>query len=127
MIEARPHAAHWGAFDAVVQDGRIVDVRPFARDSTPSPIMRGTADAVHAANRIDRPYVRKGWLSGDRSGGTLRGSEPFVPMDWDTAVTLVAQELARVRQAYGAASVFGGSYGWASAGRFHHAKTQMQR
>jgi biotin/methionine sulfoxide reductase len=127
MNRILPHAAHWGAFDTVVRDGRIIDVRPFARDPTPSPIIRGTADAVHAANRIDRPYVRKGWLNGDRSGGTLRGYEPFVPLDWDSAVALVAQELARVRQAYGAASVFGGSYGWASAGRFHHAKTQMQR
>ena len=127
MNETTPHAAHWGAFDTVVRDGRIVDVRPFARDPAPSPIIHGTADAVHAANRIDRPYVRKGWLNGDRAGGTLRGNEPFVPLDWDTAVTLVAQELARVREAHGAASVFGGSYGWASAGRFHHAKTQMQR
>ncbi len=25
-----PHASHWGAFDAIVRDGRIVDVRPFA-------------------------------------------------------------------------------------------------
>ena len=111
----------------MVRDGRIVDVRPFARDFAPSPIINGTAEAVHAANRVDRPYVRKGWLDGDRLGGTLRGNEPFVPVDWDTAVTLVAQELARVRQVHGAASVFGGSYGWASAGRFHHAKTQMQR
>ncbi|MFT5174264.1 MAG: biotin/methionine sulfoxide reductase, partial [Gammaproteobacteria bacterium] len=27
----------------------------------------------------------------------------------------------------GSESIFGGSYGWASAGRFHHAKTQLQR
>ena len=72
------------------------------------------------------------FLPGDRRigkapGGTLRGSEPFVPMDWDTAVTLVAQELARVRQAYGAASVFGGSYGWASAGRFQTGRRPKQR
>jgi biotin/methionine sulfoxide reductase len=127
MNEVTPHAAHWGAFDAVVRDGRIVDVRPFARDPAPSPIIRGTADAVHAANRIDRPYVRKGWLKGDRRGGTLRGDQPFVPLEWDAAVRLVAQEIARVHATHGAASVFGGSYGWASAGRFHHAKTQMQR
>src|SRR5450631_990437 len=96
MNQIIPHAAHWGAFDTVVRDGRIVDVRPFARDPAPSPIIYGAADAVHAANRIDRPYVRKGWLNGDRAGGTLRGNEPFVPLDWDKAVTLVAHELARV-------------------------------
>ena len=122
-----PHASHWGAFDAIVRDGRIVDVRPFATDRDPSPIIYGAGDAVHAANRIDRPYVRKGWLNGDRSGGTLRGNEPFVPLEWDRATRLVADELARVRSAHGAASVFGGSYGWSSAGRFHHAQTQVQR
>jgi biotin/methionine sulfoxide reductase len=127
MNQITPHASHWGAFDAVVQNKRIVDVRPFARDLDPSPIIYGAADAVHAANRIDRPYVRRGWLNGDRTGGTLRGNEPFVPVEWDIAIRLVADELARVREAHGPASVFGGSYGWSSAGRFHHAQTQLQR
>jgi biotin/methionine sulfoxide reductase len=127
MNQVTPHTSHWGAFDAVVQNGRIVDVRPFARDADPSPIIYGAADAVHAANRIDRPYVRKGWLNGDRSGGTPRGNDPFVPLDWDQATRLVADELTRVRDAHGPASVFGGCYGWSSAGRFHHAKTQVQR
>jgi biotin/methionine sulfoxide reductase len=127
MSELKQHVAHWGAFNSIVQDGRILAVQPLARDPDPSPIIHGTAAAVHAANRIDRPYVRKGWLEGDRSGGTLRGAESFVPLDWDAAVRLVADELARVRGEHGAASVFGGSYGWSSAGRFHHAKTQVQR
>jgi biotin/methionine sulfoxide reductase len=122
-----PHASHWGAFTAEVHDGRIVAAHPFAQDPDPSPILCGTAAAVHAANRIDRPYARKGWLDGDRAGGTLRGDDKFVPLDWDTATRLVADELRRVRETHGAPSVFGGSYGWSSAGRFHHAKTQVQR
>ena len=122
-----PHASHWGAFTAEVRDGRIIAAHPFAHDPEPSPIIRGTAEAVHAANRIDRPYARKAWLDGDRAGGTLRGADKFVPLDWDTATRLVAGELRRVRDAHGAQAVFGGSYGWASAGRFHHAKTQVQR
>jgi biotin/methionine sulfoxide reductase len=122
-----PHASHWGAFSAEVHNGRIVAAHPFVHDPDPSPIISGTAAAVHAANRIDRPYARKGWLDGDRAGGTLRGDEPFVPLDWDTATLLVAEELRRVHDTHGAASVFGGSYGWSSAGRFHHAKTQVQR
>lgn len=127
MNHIAPHASHWGAFDAIVRDNRIVDVRPFATDPDPSPIIYGTAAAVHAANRIDQPYVRKGWLNGDRSGGTIRGSEPFVPLTWEQATRLVADELTRVRTTHGAASVFGGSYGWSSAGRFHHAQSQIQR
>src|SRR6185295_19119252 len=39
----------------------------------------------------------------------------------------VAAELQRVRSAYGNESIFGGSYGWASAGIFHQATTQLQR
>src|SRR5690606_30818409 len=56
-----------------------------------------------------------------------RGREPFVEVPWDTALDLVAAELERVRRIHGNASIFGGSYGWASAGRFHHAQSQVHR
>lgn len=127
MTELTPHASHWGAFTAVVEDGRLTGALPFASDENPPALLASIPDAVHAACRIDRPYVRRGWLAGDRRGGTCRGGEPFVPVDWDTAVSLVAGEVARVRDEHGANSVFGGSYGWASAGRFHHARTQLHR
>jgi len=127
MLDLIPNVSHWGAFTAEVRDGRIQTVRPFADDPDPSPIIHGTAEAVHGPMRIDRPYVRKGWLNGDRAGGTLRATGPFVPVDWDTATRLVAGEIARVRDTHGPASLYGGSYGWSSAGRFHHAKTQVQR
>jgi biotin/methionine sulfoxide reductase len=127
MTELKPHAAHWGAFTAVVEDGRVTDTRPFARDINPPALLASVPDVVHASSRIDRPHVRQGWLRGDRCGGTLRGAEPFVPVDWDTAIGLVAGEVARVRHTHGPASLFGGSYGWASAGRFHHARTQLHR
>lgn len=127
MPHTIPTASHWGAFSASVQDGRITTIRPFANDPDPSPIIYGTPDAVHGRTRIDRPYVRKAWLNGDRAGGSPRGQDPFVPVDWDTATRLVAGEIARVRDEHGPASIFGGSYGWSSAGRFHHAKTQLQR
>ncbi|MDE2158422.1 MAG: molybdopterin-dependent oxidoreductase, partial [Burkholderiales bacterium] len=39
----------------------------------------------------------------------------------------VAAELRRVQQAHGAQALFGGSYGWSSAGRFHHAQSQVHR
>ena len=68
-------------------------------------------------------YLKKGKDS-DRTG---RGAEPFVPVDWDSALDLVANELARVREAHGNTSIFAGSYGWASAGRLHHARTLLHR
>jgi biotin/methionine sulfoxide reductase len=127
MTQMTPHASHWGAFTAVVQDGRITEARPFGRDINPPALLASIPDIAHAPTRIDRPHVRRGWLAGDRRGGTFRGGEPFVPVDWDTAVRLVAGEVARVRNEHGPASIFGGSYGWSSAGRFHHARTQLHR
>src|SRR3546814_20678825 len=34
---------------------------------------------------------------------------------------------SRVKQDFGNSSIFGGSYGWSSAGRFHHAQSQVHR
>ena len=48
-------------------------------------------------------------------------------MAWDAVLDRLADELGRVRDGYGAGAVFGGSYGWASAGRFHHAQSQVHR
>ena len=39
----------------------------------------------------------------------------------------MAGELARIRDTHGPGAVFGGSYGWSSAGRFHHAQSQVHR
>ena len=43
------------------------------------------------------------------------------------ALDMVAAELKRVRDSYGATAIFGGSYGWSSAGRLHHARTLVRR
>ena len=45
----------------------------------------------------------------------------------DDANDLLARELRRIYDRYGGESVYGGSYGWSSAGRFHHAQTQLHR
>ena len=50
-----------------------------------------------------------------------------MPVSWDVATELLAGELRRVYGEHGAASVFAGSYGWASPGRFHHAQSQLHR
>ncbi len=126
MTEIKPHASHWGYFDAVVEDGRVTGVRPFGPDPFPGSLIEAVPDVVHAACRIDRPHIRRGWLEGRRRGH-LRGGDPFVPVSWDEATRILAEETARVRAEHGATSIFGGSYGWSSAGRYHHAKTQLQR
>jgi biotin/methionine sulfoxide reductase len=126
--QLKPSATHWGAFSAELEDGRVIGAWPFARDPDPAPMIQAIPDALYHETRIDRPYVRRGYLEkgkdSDRAG---RGAEPFVPVDWDSALDMVADELARVREAHGNTSIFAGSYGWASAGRVHHARTLLHR
>jgi biotin/methionine sulfoxide reductase len=50
-----------------------------------------------------------------------------VEVTWDDASDLIAGELLRVRREYGNEAIFGGSYGWGSAGRFHHPQSQIHR
>ena len=117
--------AHWGAYTAVVEDGRLIACESFALNPAPSPMLSAIPAMVYSPLRIKRPAVRKSWLKRrERSG---RGSDSFVQVSWDQALTLVAEELARVRSERGPQGIFGGSYGWSSAGRFHHARTQVRR
>jgi biotin/methionine sulfoxide reductase len=119
--------SHWGAFSAVVEDGRVIGAEPFALDPDPSPLIAAIPDAVYSTTRIALPMVRAGWLERERTGGAGRGREPFVPIDWGRALDLVASELARVWQEYGPAAIMGGSQGWSSAGLFHEARGQLRR
>jgi biotin/methionine sulfoxide reductase len=123
-----PTATHWGAYRAEVRDGRVVALHPFEGDRDPSPIGPGMPRALSDPVRIGRPMVREGWLkNGPRTDRNARGLEPFVAVAWDEALDLVAAELQRVRKMHGNAGIFAGSYGWASAGRFHHAPSQLRR
>ncbi len=125
--ERRHHLAQWGGFEAVVEDGRFVAVEPFAKDPAPSPMLQAMPEAVYHRNRIDRPHVRRGYLENGPDSRQARGAEAYVPVSWEHALDLVAGELRRVRQAHGNEAIFAGSYGWASAGQLHHAKSVLQR
>src|SRR4051794_32957709 len=125
------HLTHWGTFEAVSDGERLTQVRPWRGDPEPMPLIDNVASAQHHPARITRPHVRKGWLDhGPGAPGCAakgRGDEPFVPLSWDTALDLLSGELRRVYRDHGAEAVYGGSYGWASAGRFHHAQSQVHR
>lgn len=123
-----PQLAHWGAFTAVVENGTLVRCEPFDHDPNPSPILDSIAPMVYSPRRIAQPMVRKSWLEKrERSDGSLRGREDFVPVSWDTALDLVAGEISRTREQYGPEGLFCGSYGWSSAGRLHHARSLIRR
>ncbi|QYX56198.1 molybdopterin-dependent oxidoreductase [Roseovarius sp. SCSIO 43702] len=124
-IQTRVTSTHWGAVEIETRDGRIVGARPFAGDPGPSQISRILPKAVHHRTRVERPSIRRGWLENrDRA---QRGQDDFVALPWDEALDIAAEELDRVRKVHGNKAIFGGSYGWASAGRFHHALSQVHR
>ncbi len=124
--EFRPHSSHWGVFSAAWQSGRLV-VKPHPGDPDPNPVLQNFPDAIRHRARVARPMVRRGWLDRGPGPDERRGRDEFVPMAWDRVLDLLAGELKRVRDAHGPEAVFGGSYGWSSAGRFHHAQSQVHR
>ncbi|MGY3101867.1 molybdopterin guanine dinucleotide-containing S/N-oxide reductase-like protein [Ewingella americana] len=127
-IRRFPQLAHWGAYTAVVEDGRLIRCEPHAADSDPSPMLDSIIPLVYSDKRIRKPAVRRSWLQKrEHSNRALRGKEDFVEVDWDVALDLVAEENRRVRDKYGAAGIFTGSYGWSSAGRLHHARSLVRR
>ena len=122
----RPHSSHWGVFSARWQ-GDELEVRPHPDDPDPNQIIDNFPGALRHRARVAQPMVRRGWLEGKRGPDARRGRDEFVPMSWKDALDLLGAELARVRDNYGPGAVFGGSYGWSSAGRFHHAQSQVHR
>ena len=121
-------STHWGTYEVEAEQGRVLRLLPFAHDPDPSPIGDSVAAAVSGRSRILRPAVRKSYLQGGPGAATeTRGAEAFVEVSWPQALDLVAAELQRVRSSFGNASIFAGSYGWSSAGRFHHAQSQVHR
>lgn len=140
-------AAHWGLYEVVEGSDNEVSLKGLDTDPNPSPIgLHMLAASRDPAVRITKPAVREGWLkryregkggahaasTGDRAsessaGMPPRGADHYVEVSWGEALEMVASELERVRSRHGNASIFGGSYGWSSAGRFHHAQSQVHR
>jgi len=121
-------SSHWGTYRVETDNGIVKALHGFEEDGDVSPIGSGIVDVLDAPSRIKAPMVRKSWLeSGPGSNNHLRGADPFVEVSWQKAEQLVAEELSRVKAQFGNQSIFGGSYGWSSAGRFHHAQSQLHR
>lgn len=117
---------NWGAYDVETDGHDITAVHPFAKDPNPSPI--GQSLKAVRRSRVERPSIRESWYRhGPGSNPERRGHEAFVEVEWPAAIEMLAAEIDRVRSEFGNEAIFGGSYGWASAGRFHHALSQIHR
>lgn len=111
-----------------MQDGRAVELVGIEHDPDPSPIAGSMIGALEDPSRIAAPMARASFLEkGHLAGGKGRGVDPFIELEWPEAIDLAARELQRVRSQHGNSAIYGGSYGWGSAGRFHHAKSQVHR
>lgn len=127
-VEAKLTATHWGNFRVGVRADGTLAVAPAAGDTAPSPIGRSLAASRDPDCRIARPMIREGYRrDGRHSDGAGRGRDKFVAVSWDEALDRAAEALADVRARRGDAAVYGSSYGWSSAGRFHHAQSQIHR
>ena len=121
-------STHWGAYRVETEAGKVKALYGFEEDNDVSKIGSGIIDVLDAPSRIKTPMIRASWLkTGPGSNNDQRGTDPFISVSWDTAERLVADELNRVRNEFGNNAIFAGSYGWASAGRFHHAQSQVHR
>ncbi len=121
-------SSHWGTYRVETENGTVKALHGFEQDDDVSPIGRGIVDVLDAPTRIKAPMIRKSWLElGPGTNNHLRGAEPFVEVTWEKAEKLVASELSRVKNQWGNQAIYGGSYGWSSAGRFHHAQSQLHR
>ncbi len=121
-------AAHWGVYRVARDGAGAPSLEPFERDPDPSPIGFGMLSTSRSELRIRRPAVRRSWLAGGIGARPdRRGGDAFVEVSWDEALDLAAAALRDVIERRGNGAIFGGSYGWSSAGRFHHAQSQIHR
>ncbi len=126
-------STHWGTFTPtgpIDAAGAPTSLAPWPGDPSPNPaIAASTWQGYRSDKRIQRPAIREGWLKSrnDPDSRQARGLEPFIDVPWDEALDMVAESLGNTIATRGNETVFGGSYGWASAGRFHHAQSQVHR
>ncbi len=118
------HASHFGPFEAVVRDGKLVGINTMMElDARPTEMLTyGVMDRTYDKTRVNYPMVRKSYLEGWETGDTrpeLRGKEEWVRVDWDTAWSLAAKALLDTATDHGNEAIFSSSYGgWSNAGVF---------
>ncbi|KEZ75755.1 molybdopterin-dependent oxidoreductase [Salinisphaera hydrothermalis] len=117
-------ATHFGTY-RVDQTSAGPSLSAWEGDPQPTPFGLHYLELAQHRCRVAQPMVRRGWL--ENNSQSIRGADTFIPMDWDRATRLVAHEIERIARVHGNRSIFAGSYGWASAGRFHHAQSQIKR
>ncbi len=93
--------------DLNVKDGKVIRVtsNPAAPVNGMHLCVKGRYgyDFIHHPSRLTRPQVREYLLKGEKRQGADRG--PWVEVDWDTALELVAKNLTATSAAHGPNSI----------------------
>ena len=118
---------HWGTYEVKENKEKKIFLDYWDLDSNPTKFGLSLIDSATDNLRIKQPYIRKGWLENKGKSDNERGKDKFISVTWDDAFEIAANELLKTKETFGNSSIYAGSYGWASAGRFHHAKSQVNR
>lgn len=123
-----PTAMQWGDYLLEVKDDQIVAVHDYQEEQTHSAIGQSIIDLQSHPSRITQPMVRKSYLeSGPNTANEARGREEFVAVSWEQAIELAGGAIESVRDRFGNEAIYAGSYGWASAGRFHDSQAHLHK
>lgn len=120
-------AAHWGPMLVETDGETVFSSHGALATGMENSLQSAVRDQVHSNTRVRFPMVRKGFLASPENPQGIRGQDEFVRVSWDEALDLIHQQHKRIREAYGPASIFAGSYGWRSNGVLHKASTLLQR
>ncbi len=109
--------------------GKVVGVVPLTQDRSPNRLLEAMPDRLYNRARVQAPMVRADFLKKrEKSDRTLRGTRDFVEVSWDDAAKLVCDELKRVKETYGNASLHKGKSSWSSNhAHVHRLEPMLQR
>ena len=109
--------------------GKVVGAAPLTQDRNPDRWIEAMPDRLYNRARVQAPMVRADFLKKrEKSDRTLRGAGDFVEVSWDDAAKLVCDELKRVKETYGNASLHKGKSSWGSNhAHLHRTEPMLQR
>ena len=107
---------HWGTYEVKENKEKKIFLDYWDLDSNPTKFGLSLIDSATDNLRIKQPYIRKGWLENKGKSDYKRGKDKFIPVTWDDAFEIAANELLKTKETFGNSAIYAGSYGWASAG-----------
>ncbi len=103
----------FGAMLATIEYGRVTNVVPLEQQLGYNSNIMAMPDRLYNKARIRYPMVRRDFLAKrENSDRTQRGKGDFVRVSWDDALTLVTDEMQRVKSTYGNESLYTAKSSW---------------